>query len=305
MIDNEYTLKTILGRGTSSKVFLANNSEGHQCAIKVLEKKWSKRMTEREHSTLVKLEKHPNIINALAYNTEGVIKIRDNTELVRYSVLEYAQNGCLSDYIRHCGPIEEEVTRFFSVQLLSAMEFIHSQNFAHLDLKLENILLDEFFNLKVADLGSSMHMESTNGLVHKKKGTYAYMAPEVYTYQKDESYNAFSADVYSLGVFIFVMLVGEFPTFIQKDDGRFDTNDTDEEDFCVHAPLEEMSIARWDSLSDQAKHLIKGMLHSDPSKRFTLSQVRNSEWIRTQFASEVWEASYNEMKSRKAFMTLN
>jgi serine/threonine protein kinase len=197
-------------------------------------------MAEKEHNTLIRLENHPNIINCFSYNTEGVIKYQGTQEEIKYSVLEFASNGVFASYVRACGPIEEEIVRFFTVQLLSGIEFIHSQGFAHLDLKLENILLDSFFNIKIADLGSSMEIAQTNGAVGRKRGTYAYMAPEVFSFEKGEEYNAFAADIYCLGVSLFVMLVGEFPTFIQKHDGRFDTNDTDNDKFFEAPPCEEI-----------------------------------------------------------------
>lgn len=71
-----------------------------------------------------------------------------------YNALEYAQNGAFSTYIRQTGPLEESLARMFAFQICSAIAHMHSLGLAHLDIKLENILLDEFFNVKVADLGS-------------------------------------------------------------------------------------------------------------------------------------------------------
>ena len=89
---------------------------------------------------------------------------------------------------------------------------MHSLGYAHLDVKLENILLDEFFNIKIADMGSCENVALTMGNSGKRRGTILYMAPEVVNLAKNGSFNAFAADVYSLGISIFVMLTGEFPT---------------------------------------------------------------------------------------------
>ena len=89
---------------------------------------------------------------------------------------------------------------------------MHSLGYAHLDIKLENILLDEFFNIKLADMGICENVAQTMGYSHRRKGTVNYMAPEVVSLTKNDTYSAFAADVYSLGVTIYIMLTGEFPT---------------------------------------------------------------------------------------------
>lgn len=71
-----------------------------------------------------------------------------------YNVLEYAQHGALSKFVRYTGGLEEEIARLYIYQIADAIQYVHSLGYAHLDIKLENILLDKFFNIKVADLGS-------------------------------------------------------------------------------------------------------------------------------------------------------
>ena len=71
--------------------------------------------------------------------------------------------------------------------------------------------MDQYFNAKVADFGISVDVSQTNGQDNRIRGTPYYMAPEVASWTSTETYDAYKADVYSLGVLLHVMLYGEFP----------------------------------------------------------------------------------------------
>mmetsp|Transcript_9330 Transcript_9330/g.9001 ORF Transcript_9330/g.9001 Transcript_9330/m.9001 type:complete len:108 (+) Transcript_9330:449-772(+) len=89
---------------------------------------------------------------------------------------------------------------------------MHSLGYAHLDIKLENILLDGLFNAKLADLGSCIEAPEFDTMVDRRRGTLSYMAPEVANLESGQSFMAIPADIYSLGVTIYVMITGEFPS---------------------------------------------------------------------------------------------
>lgn len=82
---------------------------------------------------------------------------------------------------------------------------------AHLDLKLENILLDENYNIKLSDMGASLILLESGGFTNSRRGTANYMSPEVQNLQPGDCYDAFKNDIYSLGVTLYLLLTSEFP----------------------------------------------------------------------------------------------
>ena len=130
--------------------------------------------------------------------------------------MEYCQNGDLFDLVKKFGKLNEGIARNLFLQILNGLEYLHSKvGVAHLDLKLENILVSQNFNIKLCDFG---FYEETSYKINKNRGTHGYRAPETYL-QSNEGYDGVKADFFSLGVILFIMLFG-VPPFNQatKDD---------------------------------------------------------------------------------------
>lgn len=71
--------------------------------------------------------------------------------------MEYVEGGLLYDLCSKMGAMSEDQARFFILQILDAVEYLHDNGVAHRDLKPENILIDGTFNLKLADFGFSTY----------------------------------------------------------------------------------------------------------------------------------------------------
>lgn len=87
------------------------------------------------------------------------------------------------------------------------MRHCHLKNVLHRDIKLDNILLDHKLGVKICDFGVSRFTKKGN-YIKEQCGTPAYIAPEII---KDKGYEGFSADLWSLGVLLYVMISGTFP----------------------------------------------------------------------------------------------
>ncbi|CAI2374546.1 unnamed protein product [Moneuplotes crassus] len=307
MIDNYYKVIKVVGKGGSSKVILATDPEGNKVAIKVIrkDKKYTttsaKILLDKEVLVLTVFDGHPNVIKCLGTQPHGIISINNKAESIMYNVLEYAENQTLSSYVKKTGPVEELIAKFYATQICSAVAHIHSSGLAHLDIKLENILLDEFFNVKLADFGSCQEAPYPRSKINCGRGTKYYMAPEIESLEKDDSFIARAADIYSLGVTLYLIVTG-VPSSL--------TNNTEENlvfpcDFTTSLNGNEQNTENEPEeciLSPEFVDLILAMLDLDPLKRPSIFKVMNHPWIDCKLRPEIAELVYLEMSSRKAYI---
>ncbi len=89
------------------------------------------------------------------------------------------------------------------------LQFMHSKDYVHRDIKHDNILLDLYNQPKLADFG---YLEKVEGLISSRKFTKEYAAPEVL--REHGSYDGKMADIYSMGVVFYSMATCKYPTTI-------------------------------------------------------------------------------------------
>ncbi|XP_039042370.1 serine/threonine-protein kinase SRK2I-like [Hibiscus syriacus] len=185
-------------------------------------------------------------------------------------VMEYASGGELFERISAAGRFNEDEARFFFQQLLSGVSYCHAMQVCHRDLKLENTLLDgsPAPRLKICDFGYSK-----SSVLHSQPkstvGTPAYIAPEVLLRQE---YDGKIADVWSCGVTLYVMLVGQYP-FEDPDEPK-DFRNTIQRILSV-----QYSIPDFVQISPECRHLISRIFVADPATRITIPDIRNHEWF--------------------------
>ena len=124
---------------------------------------------------------------------------------------ELAPNGDMLSFINDSGRLPVPVMKFYVRQLINGLNELHKAGICHRDLKLENLVLDADFNLKIIDFGLACLIQGEDGksgFSDEIVGTSGYMAPEVALGMR---YQPVSADLFSLGVIIFVMCTGMMP----------------------------------------------------------------------------------------------
>ena len=147
---------------------------------------------------IIKL-KHPNLLDYIAvYYKEDTNKVIIITELL--------QGGNLKEYRKYQKKLKVKLVKKWLKQILSALDFLHSNNLIHHDIKSKNILVDRISgDLKLGDLIFAEKL-GQNGFFSKYVGKEEYMAPEV----KEGKYT-FKADIYSLGLTIVQFITMEKP----------------------------------------------------------------------------------------------
>jgi len=118
-----------------------------------------------------------------------------------YILLEFVSGGLLFDLCQTMGGMGEDYGRFFLGQMIEVIGYMQSKGVVHRDLKLENILVDEMMNLKVADFGFATYKKINK--LQSYRGTMTYMAPEI---KEGKVYDGKQIDMFSIGVILFIMV---------------------------------------------------------------------------------------------------
>jgi serine kinase len=186
--------------------------------------------------------------------------------------MRFADNGDLLDFVKSKGAVPEPQCKLWFRQMTSGLHYLHSKNIAHRDLKCENILLSRRFNVKLADFGFARYCVDGEGrrvLSQTYCGSAAYAAPEVVS---GTPYNPKLADVWSLGIILFIMLNASMP---------FDDSN-------LRKLLKDQMNRNWmfrsrvrDSVSAMAKAIVRHLLEPDITQRLTLERVMALEWVRS------------------------
>ena len=139
--------------GTNTNVHRASrvDDESKECMIKVYRNNYvqgniANLMQIQEEIQILQRVNHPNIIKYIGHSFPS----RRIAPISIYLIHEFAPMGDLFDYCKRYGPLSETESRIHFSQLCDAVEYLHGHGIAHLNLKLENILLDEDWNIKLS-----------------------------------------------------------------------------------------------------------------------------------------------------------
>ena len=246
---------------------------------------------------------HPNILNCIWTHKNGVIEINGDFKEITYNVVEYSANGTLGYVIKRTGPLSEDLVKFYFTQIWYAVAYIHSFGIAHMDIKLDNLLLDEYFNIKLADFGVAIDVSATGGFADWICGTPGYIAPEVVHLLPTETFDAYKADIFSLGMWLYIMLFGEFP--IKENYDTWSENDSETIGWVTSLKCSFEAKKLWNRTSSELQELIGNMLSMDPDTRPTVEEILQSDWLNDIENQNLPYEVFSEMEARKNHMSKN
>ena len=211
VFNNMYTVQSEIGSGHSADVYrIECNQTKKLYALKVIKNKFLEsdpngmKQIHDEIEIQKKLD-HKNMVKLHDSGFNGYTNL-GQSRLV-YMIMEYLPNHEMFDFVKTCGKMGEDTGRFFLKQFVDALQYMHEeQGVVHIDLKLENILIQEDFTIKIADFGFATR-KNINKL-NLYRGTKTYMAPEI---KRGEYYKGKEVDIFSIGVIVFILVVGLFP----------------------------------------------------------------------------------------------
>eukprot|EP01084_Bolivina_argentea_P126420 223848_1 len=268
-IFHQYDLRSTLGTGSFATVKLGIDREtGARYAIKLIDKKKyelksksRKKNSIMNESNILQQIDHPNIIK--------VYDVFDEPHTL-YIVLEMACGGELFERIIEEKKLSEPITRGIMKQLLSAIMYLHEHKIAHRDLKPENILMinRKSWDIKITDFGLSRLLECDHDQLTTMCGTPLFLAPEVLSSKKHGGYG-FEVDYWSLGVILYLMLVGH-PPYNDKHGNLLEL---------VKKAKFSFPAQTWSGVSDEAKDLVVHLMQVDVTKRYNGEQVLAHGWM--------------------------
>ncbi|CAD8112967.1 unnamed protein product [Paramecium primaurelia] len=165
--------------------------------------------------------------------------------------MEYCPGGELFNQLRKVQRMNQDQAKIYFVEVCIAIAFLHSQNVLYRDVKPENILIDEYGHLKVADFGLAKPNMGQFDEAYSFCGSPEYMAPEMLQQQG----HTFAVDYYCLGALLYELLTGLPPFYSKNTDEIFQSILNDDLQFPVKV------------CSPEAKDLLRKLLHKDPNQR--------------------------------------
>ncbi len=199
-----YQLIRKLGEGGMAQVYLARDVRlGREVAVKVLDRRLAERSGFRERflreARLAAALDHPNIVPLFDFGEGDAL----------YLVMPYVSGGSMQDML-HRTPFEASQVVTYATQILDALAYAHQRNVVHRDVKPANMLIHADGRLMLSDFGLAKILDGSGIPAAPRNrpdaGTPEYMAPEQIEGRTDAR-----ADVYAVGVVLYLLLTGHLP----------------------------------------------------------------------------------------------
>ncbi|CAF1400774.1 unnamed protein product [Rotaria sordida] len=238
-----------------------NTSKSHRIALKIINKKSAHKMKQEEHVVNEK-----RILQSLHFPfiIRFYFSFKDNANL--YIGLELIEGGELFRHLRDCEKFDEKKSKFYSSQIILALEYLHLLGIVYRDLKPENLLIDRYGYIKMCDFGFAKKID--RGKAYTLCGTPEFLAPEIIL---GRGYNM-GVDYWALGVLIFEMNAGYSPFW-----------DADQQK--IYHKIINGKFRPRSAFSDSLIDIVRGLLQKDLTKRFGMmfngiNDIKKHVWFR-------------------------
>lgn len=204
ILNERYKILRTIGGGGMADVYLGEDLIlNREVAIKVLKMEYS-----NNHEFIERFRREAE--SAISLSNDHIVNIFDVGEEnnIYYMVMEYVEGDTLKEHIQYHGPLSASDAVAIMLQLTSALSHAHRNGIIHRDVKPQNILMNQYGNVKITDFGiaralSSTQLTKTNDVI----GSVHYLSPE----QARGGTATKKSDIYSLGIVLFELLTGRLP----------------------------------------------------------------------------------------------
>eukprot|EP00471_Norrisiella_sphaerica_P001172 CAMPEP_0184483642 /NCGR_PEP_ID=MMETSP0113_2-20130426/5323_1 /TAXON_ID=91329 /ORGANISM="Norrisiella sphaerica, Strain BC52" /LENGTH=363 /DNA_ID=CAMNT_0026864189 /DNA_START=122 /DNA_END=1213 /DNA_ORIENTATION=+ len=279
-----------LGQGGFATVrkckFIPN---GKFYAMKKMRKGWLRKKREWSrnggkmvmHTMLDKVMVGVKILQSLAH--ENIVRmhsvLNDPGVDTLYLVLDYCHRKCVMDWdcdalrfksrIYSDGPhggIELSAAASVLTQTLNGIKYMHSKMVVHRDIKPDNLLVTEDWQVKIADFGVSKQLEKKGELFSDTAGTYPFMSPQI---ASGDRYCPYEADVWAMGITFFALIFSTVPYYHTGHHQLFEM-------------IKSKPIEFPEKLGEELEDLTNKILEKDSKKRESISKLLAHSWLEKQ-----------------------
>ena len=289
---SEFYIVKYIGEGATSFVYLALDKNKREYALKLYidsesyfnEVNKLKNIISSEHIVKLISSGQGQLVRGYSYYTYKLFNHFD-TGPVEYGLFEYLKNGELQNYVFLLKKrFSEEISRKIFLDILLAVETCHQSGISHCDIKLQNILLNSNFNLKLIDFGYAKNIK--DGLISEITGSKFYNAPEMFSCAT-KGYDGTLADIFSLGVLLFVLVMGFYPfdkpnitdpkykLILKKDFQGFWKKTEQKKLFSNNGSNSNNNF----NATSEFKDLFENMICPKPKDRINISQIKKHPWL--------------------------
>lgn len=266
--------------------FLEDDEAGQQFACKIIPLCGDDNNVLPKHgqSTRAQAQAELDILKALSH--PSLLHLEDYflDDDRCFFITEVALGGTLTEHLQRSGRLSEAAARDAVRCVLEGLAYMHRRGLIHRDLKLDNVLLGvkgDVRTAKICDFGLSKEMRASNQSLHTLCGSPLYMAPEMLLSVKtaaEGSNNSSSnrsrydqkIDIWSCGVMLYMLLSGRPPFPATSYFGLLQAIKNADFDFNDKA---------WDTVSDDARGLVRDLLNPDPFRRPTAPKALDHSWF--------------------------
>jgi tRNA A-37 threonylcarbamoyl transferase component Bud32 len=204
VLSGRYRLEAKLGSGGMSTVYLARDATlDRAVAVKVMHREMSEQADQlerfRQEARAVAKLSHPNVVAVIDAGEDGGHP---------YIVFEYVEGETLKQRIARLGALDTQEALAYAIEIARGLTVAHARSMVHRDIKPQNVLIDAEGRAKLTDFGISRQLEQ-DGMTATGRvlGTTDYVAPEQAMGHGVDP----RSDIYSLGVVLYEMLIGQVP----------------------------------------------------------------------------------------------
>ena len=277
--ENDFTKIKLIGKGSYGNVFLVRYNKNNMIYAMKVYKKSDLREKNQENNT----KSERNLLTQINFPFIVEVKFAFQTDSKLFLVQEFIQGGDLFFHIHSGQKFSTQKTKFYLVEIILAIDFLHKNNMIYRDLKPENILIDSKGHIKLTDFGLSKIVTNIEEKSFTICGTLQYIAPEIIS---GEGYNE-SVDWWSLGIIMYEMLTGKLPFKFNFD------NQEEQEQNDLNIYDKKIKYPSW--IEENAKDLINKLLNKDPEKRIGSGKEGAENIKRHPFFSDIdWNKALNK-----------